>query len=355
MEEKIDLVNKKMKKDDKGPRGRSWVFTWNNYPLDVFEILQALEGECRFLIAGKEVGEVCGTPHLQGYITFKNARYGSGVRKILPGCRLDLAKGTEQNNIDYCCKGEQPKEEWERLRTKGPSYGLNACVMEIGERKHQGLSARTMTAVAELKAGNTTLLDIFVEDPDVYTKHWRGLHMVEDSIYEANAKGRREPPKTTWFYGPTGSGKSKLCFEELEDKTSNEFYVWIDDKGWWDRYKQQDIVILNDFRGGITYNHMLNMCDMWYHEVPRRGRKPMPFVSKEIRISSSKPPDMCYKNVAKEDKIAQLLRRISVVYIGDGKTTEEEYLAQIRDYEHSEFPDTEADTVVNAYLRASKK
>lgn len=90
-----------------------------------------------------------------------------------------------------------------------------------------------------------------------------------------------------WYYGETGVGKSHRAFAEAGD----DVYVWVDDNGWWDGYTGQEVVIINDFRGGIKYNELLQLIDKWPYSVRRRGRPPMPFTSKKIIITSSMSPD----------------------------------------------------------------
>ena len=116
--------------------------------------------------------------------------------------------------------------------------------------------------------------------------------------------------KGIWYYGETGVGKSHLAFKDFTPETH---YVHSEDNGWWDNYKQQPTVIINEFRGEIKYKELLELLDKWPHSVKRRNRCPLPFVSKLIIITSSLPPQEVYKNLNEKDKIAQLLRRLKVI------------------------------------------
>lgn len=83
-------------------RSRAWLFTWNNYPADYSSHLDTLA--VSYIVAGEEVAPATGTPHLQGYLYFTNARTLSAVRKLLPGCHLTTPNGTHQQNDQYCRK-----------------------------------------------------------------------------------------------------------------------------------------------------------------------------------------------------------------------------------------------------------
>jgi len=131
---------------DKNTRVRQWVFTLNNYedPEDVDRLLTRFgESDVRFAIFGCEVGE-SGTPHLQGYVSFMNAKRLSECKKVI-GDRAALfaAKGNEKQNIKYCSKGQQSKEEWEKLGALGPNYGKDAVVHEVGRRSESGGSKKS--------------------------------------------------------------------------------------------------------------------------------------------------------------------------------------------------------------------
>lgn len=60
-------------------------------------------------------------------------------------------------------------------------------------------------------------------------------------------------------------------------------------------------------------NELLMMIDKHpNYFVRRRGREPLPFTSKKVIITSSMSPEEVYHNLAENDKLEQLLRRIKV-------------------------------------------
>jgi len=93
----------RIKKPQVNP-SKKWVFTLNNYTDEQLVLLkQRLETLGEKYIVGKEVGEECGTPHLQGWVVFKNR-----VRPIttvgIKEIHWEKQKGKDQECIDYCSK-----------------------------------------------------------------------------------------------------------------------------------------------------------------------------------------------------------------------------------------------------------
>ena len=113
--------------------------------------------------------------------------------------------------------------------------------------------------------------------------------------------------------GKTGVGKSHKAFDNYNSETH---YLWkLNDKNWQDGYTGQEIVIINDFRGEINYNELLNLIDKWPYTLPRRGREPVPFLAKHIIITSSLPPEKVYWRRDNEDYLEQLFRRIKIIEV----------------------------------------
>jgi len=122
-------------------QGRQWYFTVNNYTDDEVGSLRKTlsdSGLVRYATFGYEVGAE-GTPHLQGYVSFKKTMRFNAVKKALfpPPCRehhVNRTKGTEEQNVAYCHKGNKCLD-WENNKTNDPNYGLDAQYEEFGQRQ----------------------------------------------------------------------------------------------------------------------------------------------------------------------------------------------------------------------------
>lgn len=94
-----DSVSKK-----RGSRG--WCFTLNNYTEEEVNKIKKLYtlNTVEKLIFGKEVGEECGTPHLQGYIYWSYTKTIEDMKRINGRMHLEEAKGGYMRNTIYCTK-----------------------------------------------------------------------------------------------------------------------------------------------------------------------------------------------------------------------------------------------------------
>lgn len=283
METSVPEVVRKGNTDFSNP-SRKWIFTVNNYTERDIAWAKSIEAKC--MTVSKEVGE-SGTPHLQGRVIFKR-NYRLAQLKKLHG-KANWLIMIDENDNNYVRKVDSDIIIDYDHRRQGARTDLNEIKDEIMKGK--------------------SVDDIALENPQLYHQYGRTLEKLED--LKCKNKFRTEMTEGIWIHGETGTGKSHLAFEDYNENTH---YLWNNiDKGWWDGYNGQETVILNDFRGEIPYGTLLQLIDRWPFNVPRRSRKPVPFLAKKIIITSSLPPDKIYKNRDAEDKIEQLLRRLKII------------------------------------------
>jgi len=297
-------------------RYRSVCYTVNNYTdQDIALARTAPYGSGH--VCGLEVGET-GTPHMQGYINLKEKLSCKALHKYLPHANFQESRAPQPKDAwNYCKKGKQPKADWEAHKDNSPLFGLDAdVVIEEGQYPQPGARNDLKRQADRISAGETTLDKLSVEDPMIFHQYGRTLSKLED--LKLRQQFRTEMTACTWLHGPTGVGKSHEAFQDYHPDTH---YLWkLNDHGWQDGYTGQPIVIMNDYRGEIKYNDMLNIIDKWPYTVPRRSREPAPFLAKKVIITSSLPPSAVYHHRQAEDKLEQLLDRINVVELtGDNK------------------------------------
>lgn len=261
---------------------KNWCFTLNNYTPEELSSTQAFaQLSCDYLIYGVELGENL-TPHLQGYFQLKDRIRIDGLKRLFnPRAHLEKALGTALQNRKYCSKDRQ--------------------FLEFGTIKTQG-GRSDLQALGRSILTGTTVADIAESDPEAYIRYHRGLSKLAD----LQIKPRNFKTEVLWYYGPTGTGKSKLAHEE------NPTAYWKDPTNkWWDGYEGEDVII-DDFRRDFcTFAALLRLFDRYPLTIEYKGGTTQ-FRSKRIVITSPKSPEDTWEGRTEED-LQQLLRRITLV------------------------------------------
>lgn len=287
----LDIISEK---DSKGFRSRKLVFTSFDVeePHHDFENDEIWKNQVKFLIYEREKCPKTGKFHYQGFVYFYEKVTIIKAKKVLKikDGWFQYAFSGIQENINYCSK-----EKNAQMFGTQPQQGKRKDLEELRD---------------DVRDGKVSVDEIAVTRPNMYHQYGRTLEKIEDismrKVY------RTEMTKGIWYYGETGVGKSHKAYEDYNPETH---YDLIDDNGWWDGYKQQKVVIINDYRGWIPYDRLLTLVDKWPTKVRRRAREPLPFTSKEVRITSSLHPAEVYHNRDENDKIEQLLRRFKIIKV----------------------------------------
>ncbi|AXQ66129.1 MAG: putative viral replication protein [Circoviridae sp.] len=297
---------KSVAKTEKIPQVRHVCFTWNNYdcPSRIFEKLKEWS-QVTFLIFGEEVGTK-GTPHLQGYMEFKNSVKCTTLQNYLEKQHYEERMGPARKAMLYCKKGKQSKEEWELHGENGVNYGLEAKVWQYGHMSQQGKRNDIDTACEMIRSGKR-MRDVALEHPVPYVKYHKGFQALKSVLLLP----RDQVPEVRVYVGKTGSGKSKQAREWL----CNDVYVWHpQQEKWFDGYEGQKEIIFEEFRGQIPFGMLLSLCDRYDCKVQYKGGM-IEFVATKIAFTSPVEPQKWYGSLQmdEDDKIEQLTRRITEV------------------------------------------
>jgi len=261
-------------------RARSYCFTINNYTLEEEEYVKKYDYSVKYMIVGKEVGAQ-GTPHLQGFIEFKNARQFNSVKEDFPRAHLEVAKGNALHSKKYCSK------DGNLLVEKGtpPKPGKRTDMLKIKD--------------AVLSDGKV---------PIDLTNNPQQLRFAENLL-----KYYRRPEKylkktVIWIHGATGQGKTRKAMELVSDS----YWKWNHDYKWFDGYQGDDFVILDELRQPTElweWQKLLCLLDGYPLQVQVKGG----FLSwnpKTVIITAPYPPSNV--EVPGEDNM-QLIRRIDTI------------------------------------------
>ncbi len=259
-------------------RSRGWCYTLNNYNDDDLAKLGEMVSE--YHVYGRERGD-SGTPHLQGYVHFRNAKSFSRVKRLLGGsAHLEQRQGTAGQAIAYC------KKDGDYTETGvAPQQGLRTDLASVRMAVMSGASMRTL--IQEVTS-------------------YQGIRSAEKLLeYLEQPRDVSVAPEIHWFYGLTGTGKSKAAFERWPNA------YWVPDGKWFVGYNGHEEVIWDDFRPGhVTFSRLLRLTDRYPVSVECKGGMRQ-FRAKTICFTSPEHPSEMF--VDADDKVDQLMRRITKI------------------------------------------
>lgn len=120
---------------------------------------------------------------------------------------------------------------------------------------------------------------------------------------------RSETPELIWLWGKTGTGKSAYAYKDYDDENT---YIW-DRNSKWNYYKQEDVVIIDNFASGISCENFIDLVDWCPHYVNRSRKSPISFTSKKIIVASLYPPYELFKSKKSNDSVERLMKKIKVI------------------------------------------
>jgi len=290
MEQRQESFDKLVKQLDKFSKG--WVFTINNWKEEEWDKLLALreKSTLRYLIVGKEVGAE-GTPHLQGAMIWRDQKKGWTLfNQLGKRIRLRIMRGTAEQNRKYCSKdGEH---------------------VEFGENPND-IDSETMniTTIGQArqwckKNPGATDLDIMERCDTPQT-----IKFCKEYLMRLNEKKRTSEPEVYWFWGPSGTGKTRTAVEMCGD----EPYFFIGDQGdWWDGYRNEKFVIVDDARPQtIPFGKLLRWTDRYHVQCNKRyGGHHLGDMT--VIITSPKRPELMYLGYD-VGSMKQLIRRCTEI------------------------------------------
>jgi len=197
---------------------RAWCFTLNNYTEEERDALRSLK--CKYIVFGYERGEE-GTPHLQGYVHLSTQKTLSAMKKFIPRAHLEPRRGTIDEAVDYCKKDGDFEEYGEKPKTQ--------------QEKGVSEKARWKRIFEKAEEGDEEWLK--ENEPNVAFKHMATFRSHKKPKTEV--MDYEETPHE-WWYGPTGTGKSRKVWSEYPGHYPKE------KNKWWCNYVGQDTVVIEE-------------------------------------------------------------------------------------------------------------
>lgn len=233
-------------------RHRTHAIAWtlNNYTEDDIKRCRAwIKDQCDYGCFSQEVSKK-GTPHLQGYMHFKNPRdYPNGpFRKLLDRRVHDApARAGPEKNREYCSG---------LCEKKGNT--LNPTFWEFGDIPKQGSRTDWREALE------------MARDVGVYAAVEAQPHLIPniralERVRQISRTSKMRKMNVIVLHGPTGTGKSYAAWSAFPDLYSKP------DGQWWDGYDGQKVVLLDDFNGDVPITTLLKWLDPYPVQLPVKG------------------------------------------------------------------------------------
>jgi hypothetical protein len=243
--------------------------------------------------------------HFQGYIALNKAMSIKKVKLMLKikDCRFFVCRGTAVDNRIYCGALDYVKDDKIKKR--------NVKFKEFGKLPEPGKRTDLIDLKDSIMNGETTVRDIVLSEPMTYHMYGRTLDKIESIKNERTFRMLEKMPKCVWYHGKTGVGKTYKAFEGY--KPEDVYVLNVNDGGFWEGYRGQKKLIINEFRGQIAFSELLDICDKYPKFVKQKGKGTVPLLVDDIIITSCKQPKDVYKNSLDEDEsIEQFTRRCKV-------------------------------------------
>lgn len=265
---------------------RRYCFTWNNYPENAEASIRTFHTEKQviYTIVGKEIGEN-GTPHLQGYFHLKDRMAFTKLKEYFPSMHIEKAKGNAEQNKIYCSKELNFFEMGTCPKPSGiASKDAWKAILEAAERGDWFFLKTNYPRIW------VTMSEKLISKRIPNTKVLNG-----DEI------------ENEWWYGSTGTGKSRLAWE----KYGIICYQKMLNK-WWDGYDDQKVVIIEEWspKNEVTASALKIWADRYPFTAQIKGGVLQKIRPAKIIVISNYALNDCFPDSRDAEPIARRFRQI---------------------------------------------
>lgn len=248
-------------------QSRKYQLTINNPAdkgLDHEAIKKALEQltACSYYCMADEIGLETQTQHTHVFVVLRNSTRFSRIKRLFPEGHIEAAKGTIQENRDYVAKSgkwaNDPKAD----------TSIPGTFEESGEPPEEpGQGARTDIALIyqQIEDGMSNA-EIMAANPDT-AMHIGKMDKIRQDILEARYRETWRALDVTYIFGPTETGKTRGV---MEKHGYGNVYRVTDYNHPFDRYAQEPVLLLDEFRSSLLIGDMLDYLDGYPLALPAR-------------------------------------------------------------------------------------
>ena len=278
-----------------------------------------------------EIGD-SGTPHMHMVLEDPSKVRFSAIQKLYKGIHIERTRGSKEQAEDYINK---------RGRFEEKNHTVIVPAIYHGEIKANKGNRKDLDIIQELLEQGKTPDEIM--DMSIHFRKYENMIRKHFYRYKIKEVPLTRKLKRYWHVGESGSGKSYTFTELCNKHGRDKVYLLTDyDNGGFDNYCGEPILFMDEFKGNIRFQTLLNYLDVYPVQIHCRYANAYALWT-EVHITSVFPPEEAYnfmveENMRNKDKIVQLKRRIdTMVY---HYRTEEKFqklelpMSQYENYEH---------------------
>jgi len=311
-------------------QGRKWQITINNPENHGFthekirEALEQFKGLLYYCMCD-EVGDECETLHTHVFFVLRNPCTAERINNLFPKMHRERVAGTCAENRAYVLKdgekyNKQPDGKYSYTDSSGKDHeGTNftATFEEWGEmpQEHQGKSTASETIVSMVKDGASNV-DIVNTVPVAY-KDIDKIERMRSMYRDAAFATKWRDLEVTYIFGPSGVGKTRSV---MDTYGYDSVYRVTDYKHPFDTYDGQDVIVFEEFRGGLKHGDMLNYLDGYPLLLPCRYFNRQACFTK-VFVITNLAPDEQYLGIDRTSREAFFRRFTQIIrFNADGTT-----------------------------------
>lgn len=264
-------------------QARYWLLTIPHH-----NFLPYLPDACSSIKGQLECGSTTGYLHWQVLVSFKRAVRLGAVKKLF-GDSVHAEPSRSAAADEYVWKDDTAVENTR---------------FDLGKKPLKRNSPKDWDSIREAaKQGR------FDDIPsDVYIRSFGNLqkiyaHSMDPKPFEKHVKV---------FWGKTRTGKSRMAWEEA----GFDAYPKDPNSKFWDGYRGQRNVVIDEFRGKIDISHILRWTDRYPTLADIKGSA-VPLAISRIWITSNLDPRLWYPDLDQDTRDA-LLARFEIVHFNGG-------------------------------------
>ena len=260
-------------------KSRKWFLTINNWVDGDWIEAKSIIKNCSYGICCQEIGEKNGVPHLHIWLHFKNARSFKSLQKKFPRANIQVGKGLDSHQVYL--KKDGKFEEFGVCEKQGKRNDIHEIKNIVNNGGNMQDIINVSTSYQSMKCGE--LLLKYCEQP-------RPIEKIE----------------VIWFYGESGTGKSKTIFDTEVNIFRPTTYKW------WEGYDGHTTVLVDDWRPSwCSFVNLLKLTDIYPFRVQTKGGSRQ-VKYKKIYFTSHLSPAQYFEDLDDSDYL-QLKRRITLL------------------------------------------